>query len=64
MLNVPRMASLRVDEGATVWSLGRYAYSDLLAAHPGLMVILMQSMLRLQVERLSFATRRISDLQA
>ncbi len=64
VLNVPRTASLRVDEDAIVWSLSRSAYSDLLAAHPGLMVVLMQSMLRLQVERLSFATRRIADLQA
>ena len=64
VLNVPRTASLRVDEDAIVWSLSRSAYGDLLAAHPGLMVALMQSMLRLQVERLSFATRRIADLQA
>jgi SulP family sulfate permease len=64
MLNVPRTASLRVDEDAIVWSLSRRAYRELVTTNPDVMLALLQSMLRLQVERLSFATRRIADLQA
>lgn len=64
MLNVPRTVSLRVDADAIVWSLSRRAYRELVTTSPDVILALLQSMLRLQVERLSFATRRISDLQA
>jgi sulfate permease, SulP family len=64
VLNVPRTASLRVDDDAIVWSLSRSAYRDLVTTSPGIILALLQSMLRLQAERLSFATRRIADLQA
>jgi SulP family sulfate permease len=64
VLSVPRTASLRVDDDAIVWSLSRSAYRELTTTNPNIMLALLQSMLRLQVERLSFATRRIADLQA
>ena len=64
VLDVPRTASLRVDDDAIVWSLSRSAYRGLVTTKPNIILELLQSMLRLQVERLSFATRRISDLQA
>jgi SulP family sulfate permease len=64
ILNVPRTASLRVDEAAVVWSLNRQAFDRLVASDPNLVFALMQNMLRIQVERLSFATRQIAALQA
>jgi SulP family sulfate permease len=62
VLDVPRTASLRVDEEAIVWSLGRPAFSALKAAHPDLAFELLQHVVRIQAERLSFATRRIAAL--
>jgi sulfate permease, SulP family len=63
VLNVPRTASLRVDEDAIVWVLSRSEFDKLLKTHPTLVLKLLQHMVRLQVERLSFATRRIAALQ-
>ena len=63
ILGVPRTASLRVDEDTVVWSLGRSAFAKLEETHPGLMVALLQHVLRLQAERLSFSTRQITALQ-
>jgi sulfate permease, SulP family len=63
VLNVPRTASLRVDRDAIIWSLNREAFRDLNVAQPGIMLALLQSVVRLQVERLSFAMRRIASLQ-
>jgi len=63
LLNVPRTATLRVDEDAIVWSLTRGAFDQLLTGHPNLILALLRDVLRLQVERLAFATRRIAALQ-
>lgn len=63
VLNVPRTASLRVDEEAVVWSLSRDEFEKLVVAQPELVFALMQSMLQIQVERLSFATRQIAALR-
>jgi SulP family sulfate permease len=63
LLNVPRTASLRVDEDAIVWSLTREAFDQLLTTHPSLILELQRDVLRIQVERLAFATRRIAALQ-
>jgi SulP family sulfate permease len=63
VLNVPRTASLRVDEDARVWSLDRRAFDRLMTTHASLVLALLQDVLRLQAERLSFATRQIAALQ-
>lgn len=62
MLGVPRTASLRVDEDAIVCSLDRRAFGQLVQTDAGLVVALLQDVLRLQAERLSFATRQITAL--
>jgi CRP-like cAMP-binding protein len=62
VLDVPRTASLRVDEHAIVWSLSRRAFRGLMTMHPNLALALMQAVVRMQAERLSFATRRIAGL--
>ena len=62
VLNVPRTASLRVDEEALVWSLDRRAFGELMKAHPDLALALWQHVVRIQAERLSFATRQIAAL--
>jgi SulP family sulfate permease len=62
VLDVPRTASLRVDEHAIVWSLSRRAFGRLMTRHPDLALALMQAVVRMQAERLSFATRRIAAL--
>jgi SulP family sulfate permease len=62
VLNVPRTAALRVDEDATVWSLGRAAFGALMMTNPNLALALWQAIVRIQAERLSFATRRIAAL--
>jgi SulP family sulfate permease len=61
-LNVPRTAALRVDNDATVWSLSRAVFGELMKAHPDLALALWQDIVRIQAERLSFATRRIAAL--
>jgi len=63
VLHVPRTASLRVDEDTIVWSLDRNSFSQLSQSHADLVVALVQHVLRLQAERLSFATRQIAALQ-
>ena len=57
MLRVPRTASLRVEEDAIVWSLGRHAFEKLTGSGATLVLALLQDVLRLQSERLAFATR-------
>jgi sulfate permease, SulP family len=63
VLGVPRTASLRVEEEAIVWSLDRQGFDRLKQHDGGLTLALLQHALRLQAERLSFATRQITALQ-
>lgn len=63
VLSVPRTASLRVDEDVVVWSLGRRAFGELTRTEPRLTLALVEHALRIQAERLSFATRQIAALQ-
>ncbi|MBV9518670.1 MAG: SLC26A/SulP transporter family protein [Hyphomicrobiales bacterium] len=63
MLSVPRTASLHVDEDAIVWSLDRSAFEKLMRSDSSLMLALLQDVLRLQSERLAFATRQIAVLR-
>jgi SulP family sulfate permease len=63
VLSVPRTASLRVDENAVVWSLDRQAFDQLTKTQPGLTLALLEHALRIQAERLAFATRQIAALQ-
>jgi SulP family sulfate permease len=62
VLEVPRTAALRVDEDATIWSLGRAAFAEMMKTDPKLASSLWQNIVRIQAERLSFATRRIAAL--
>jgi CRP-like cAMP-binding protein len=64
MLHVPRTASLRVDEDTIVWSLERRVFSELVLNRPKLVMALLQDVVRLQAERLAFATRQIAALQS
>ena len=63
VLSVPRTASLRVDENAVVWSLDRQAFGQLTKTQPTLTLALVEHALRIQAERLAFATRQIAALQ-
>jgi SulP family sulfate permease len=62
VLDVPRTTALRVDEDAIVWSLGRAAFGELMITDASLALALWQDIVRIQAERLSFATRRIAAL--
>jgi sulfate permease, SulP family len=64
VLRVPRTASLRVDEDAVIWSLDRRAFDELTKIETHLTLALLQHALRIQAERLSFATRQIAALQS
>ena len=64
VLGVPRTASLRVEEDAIVWSLERPAFEKLMRSNSTLVLSLLQDVLRLQSERLAFATRQIAALRA
>jgi SulP family sulfate permease len=63
VLGVPRTASLRIDEDAVIWSLDRRAFGELMSSQPKLVITLLQDVVRLQAERLAFATRQIAALQ-
>ena len=63
ILKVPRSAGLRADEHSVVWELPRSALDKLLKGNPELVMRLFEQMLRVQVERLSFATQRIAALR-
>jgi len=60
VLGVPRTASLRVDQDAIVWSLDRRTFGEL---NNDMTFALLQHALRVQSERLAFATRQIAALQ-
>ena len=62
VLGLPRTASLKVEEPARVWSLDRPRFDRLQADDPALVIALMRDIVRLQSERLAFATRQNAAL--
>ena len=63
VLRVPRTASLRVDEDTVAWLLDRKSFELLERTHADLVVAMLRHLLRLQAERLSFATRQIAAVE-
>lgn len=61
-LEAPRTASLKAEDGTIVWSLGRDAFRELAASRPDVMLALLTYVVRVQSERLAFATRQIAAL--
>jgi SulP family sulfate permease len=61
-LNAPRTASLRIDDHAVVWALRRASYQRLVEKRPELAAAVLTYTLRVQSERLAFATRQIAAL--
>lgn len=57
ILPQPRSASLKVEESARIWSLARSTCDELLVTHSELVIALMGDIVRVQSQRLSFATR-------
>jgi SulP family sulfate permease len=57
-----RSASLKVEEDARVWSLPRDAYDQLVHSNASLVIALMRDIVRVQSERLGFATRQATAL--
>jgi SulP family sulfate permease len=62
VLQTPRSASLKVEQDATIWSLSRKTYDTLVETQSDVVVALMRDIIRLQSERLMFATRQASAL--
>lgn len=62
-LNAPRTATMRAAPDAVVWLLDRETFVDLRESDPGLAAALLAYIVRLQAERLAFATRQITALQ-
>jgi SulP family sulfate permease len=62
VLQTPRSASLKVEQDATIWSLSRQTYDTLVETQSDVVVALMRDIIRLQSERLMFATRQASAL--
>ncbi len=62
VLQMPRSASLKVETDATIWSLSRQTYETLLERQADIVVALMCDIIRLQSERLIFATRQAAAL--
>ena len=58
VLLLPRTASLKVEEEAYVWSLSREAFEQIRSHQPELAIALLRSIIKLQSERLAFATRQ------
>ena len=63
VLRTPRSASLKVEQDATVWSLSRESFDELAATQGDVVVALMRDIIRIQSERLSFATRQAELLR-
>ena len=58
VLRQPRTANLRVEQAARVWSLERRDFDVLSAQQPALVIALLEDIVKLQSERLAFATRQ------
>ncbi len=61
-LDAERTASLKAEDATVVWALGRDAYRELAASRPDIMLALLTYVVRMQSERLAFATRQIAAL--
>jgi SulP family sulfate permease len=62
ILKQPRTASLKVEQDARIWSLSRATYEYLLQTNSDLVIALMRDIVRVQSERLTFATRQNAAL--
>jgi len=62
VLQMPRSASLKVEQDATIWSLSRQTYETLAETQSDVIVALMRDIIRHQAERLMFATRQATAL--
>ena len=62
ILRQPRTASLKVEQDACIWSLSRKTYDNLLETNSDLVIALMHDIVRVQAERLTFATRQNAAL--
>jgi len=62
-LDAPRSATLRVDSETTVWSLSRDGFDRLRAGHMTIVLALFTYVVRVQAERLTFATKQIAAFQ-
>ncbi|HEY1721256.1 MAG TPA: SulP family inorganic anion transporter [Magnetospirillaceae bacterium] len=62
-LDAPRTATLLAEDGAVVWALSRAAFTTMKKERPDLVTALFTYVVRLQSERLDFATRQIAVLQ-
>ena len=62
-LEAPRTASLRIDQDAVVWALDRPSYRRLSEKRPELVAALLTYTVRVQSERLAYATRQIAALR-
>jgi SulP family sulfate permease len=56
LAGIPRTASLIVEEQARVWILDRSRFDSLAQEHPSLVIALLRDIVRIQSERLTFAT--------
>jgi SulP family sulfate permease len=61
-LQTARTASLKAEDGTIVWSLGRTAFHDLASQRPDIVLALFSYIVRIQSERLAFATRQVVAL--
>jgi SulP family sulfate permease len=61
-LDAPRSASLRIDDHAAVWALRRLSYQRLSEKRPQLAAALLTYTVRVQSERLAFASRQIAAM--
>ena len=62
-LNMPRTVTLRIEREAMVGSLDRVMFQRLSEGRPALVVALLNNLVRMQAERLSFTTRQITALR-
>jgi SulP family sulfate permease len=59
-LGTPRSASLKVEPRTIVWSLDRASFRKLADNRPDIALLVFEYIVRIQSERLAFATRRIA----
>jgi SulP family sulfate permease len=59
-LGTPRTATLKVEPRTIVWSLDRASFRKLADSRPDIALLVFEYIVRIQSERLAFATRRIA----
>ncbi len=62
LLQQPRTASLKVEADTRAWFLSRQTYEELIETNAALIIALMRDIVRVQSERLNFATRQNTAL--